>query len=223
MTGSSLFCCGQLGEVAAILFERFVGGLRIGAGDTLIASDLGESLQKIRTPDSQILEDLPDACGGRLLEHCQHQVLDGDIFVLEFPGFVLGLDQQLVQTLGHIDAPSGRVAAGDAGDVRQLFFELRPQEIGRKTSFFEESRDQASFLFHQGKEEVLHICRLVLPPDRNILGLHQGGLGVLGKFVQVHITMFLGKSCRAIRHGRMDAIPSPAERFGFYPPSKPFL
>ena len=55
-----LVLLGQLGQVAAVLLQGLVGRFGIGAGDALIATDLGERPEEIITLEIETLEDLAD-------------------------------------------------------------------------------------------------------------------------------------------------------------------
>ena len=46
-----LVLLGQAGQVAPVFFEGLVGGLRIRAGDALVAAHLGERLEKVVAAD----------------------------------------------------------------------------------------------------------------------------------------------------------------------------
>ena len=98
---------GQLGEVAPIFFEGLIGSLGIGAGDALVAAHVCERLEKLVAADVERFENLADTGGGRLIEHGEHEMLDGDIFVFELLRLVLGLDEELVEALGDINALAG--------------------------------------------------------------------------------------------------------------------
>ena len=119
--GIELVLLRQLREVAPVFFERLVSGLRIGAGDALVAAHFRERLEKLVAADVERLENLADAGAGRLVEHGQHQVLDADVVVFEFLRFVLRLDQELVQTLGDVNALACR---GRSPETRGMRFEF---------------------------------------------------------------------------------------------------
>ena len=104
----------KLGEVAAVFLERFVSGFRIRAGHALVAAHFCERLEKVIATDSERLENLSDGRTGRLIEHREHEMLDADVFILEPLGFVLRLDEQLVQPLRDVEALAGGRVAADA-------------------------------------------------------------------------------------------------------------
>src|SRR5271165_3091297 len=51
---------GQSGQVASVLFERFVGGFGICARYALIATDFGQRLQEFLAPNVESLENFSD-------------------------------------------------------------------------------------------------------------------------------------------------------------------
>ena len=83
---------GQLRQVAAVLFQRLVGRLRVLRRDALVAAHLlqGASCSRSRvTPNS--LSILPAAPVSSVSG--EQQMLDRDVLVLELLGLVLGLRQ----------------------------------------------------------------------------------------------------------------------------------
>ena len=56
--GIELACFGALGQVAAIFFERFVGGFGILAGDALAAANFAKRLHEAIAGDAEFLEGL---------------------------------------------------------------------------------------------------------------------------------------------------------------------
>ena len=112
-------------------------------------------------------------------------MFDADIFVLEPLGFILGFDQKPVEPLGDIDPlPCGRVARNtrDRGSVPPA---LGFEQFGRNPAF-SKARDQATFLFEQSEQQMLHIDCLVLVPCCNVLGLGKRALGLLRELANVH-------------------------------------
>ena len=88
---------GQLGQVAAVLFQGLVGGFGILRGDALAAADFAQRLHQPVAGDAELLEKL--AGGAAVVDRGQQQVLDGDVLVLELLGLVLGFGEQLVEPL----------------------------------------------------------------------------------------------------------------------------
>jgi hypothetical protein len=109
-------------------------------------------------------------------------MLDADILILEFPGFILGLGQELVQALRDIEVTRLPPVRGDLGHFVQLAFQLGQEKFQVGMAFFHQPRDQPAFLLHQRQEQVLNINTLVPQTGRRLLGIRQGGLRFLGKF-----------------------------------------
>src|SRR5262249_43355818 len=106
----------QFGQVAAIAFQGFVGCLRVGGGDALVAADL---LHGPHQPVARNAEFLENAAGGAgVVAHYQEQVLYGNKVVFEALGLVLGLGKEAVQPPADVQLVR---AAGRSGHARQLF------------------------------------------------------------------------------------------------------
>ena len=133
-----------------------------------------------------VLKILPMPVRGRLVEHGQHQMLDADVFVLEFLRFVLRLDQELVQPLGDVKALAGRGVAGDTRNAVEFLFDLGLEQVGRDLCLFEQARHQPAFLFEQREHEVLDIHRLMLVAGGDVLRLRQRRLRFFGELAEVH-------------------------------------
>ena len=112
-----LVLLGQASQVAAILLQRLISGLRIGAGYALVPANLGEGLQKLVAACVEVLKDLPDGRIGRLIEHRQGKMFYADVFVFKALGLVLGFCQQFVQALRHVEPLAGRRVAAHARDA----------------------------------------------------------------------------------------------------------
>ena len=84
---------GQLRQIAAVFFQRFVGGFGILGGDALAAAHFLQGPHQALARDAEFAEQLarrPGVLGGG-----QQHVLDRDVVVLQALGFVFGLGQQL--------------------------------------------------------------------------------------------------------------------------------
>ena len=80
---------GQRGQVAAVLLERLVGGLRVRAGDALAAADLLERLVDAVAGDAEPAQDLAGRARLCVVGEGEQEVLGRDVVVLEALG--LGL------------------------------------------------------------------------------------------------------------------------------------
>ena len=106
--------CGQLGQVAAIAFECFIGGFGILRRDPLAAAHFLQRLHEAVASEAELLED--SARGAAIVGSCQQQMLHGDVVILEPFGLVFRLRKQTVQAAGKVNliGPAGR-----PGDFRQ--------------------------------------------------------------------------------------------------------
>ena len=105
-----------LDQVPTVLFQSFIGPLRIRAGYPLMTAHIAEHLQQAVTGQVELQQ---NPSRRRLLALiCQHQeqVLDADIFVFQVLGFLLSLDQQLVEPLGDINLAGFNTRPGYRGD-----------------------------------------------------------------------------------------------------------
>ena len=130
ITGSSLPCARQLGQVAAVAFQRFVSGLRILRRHALAAAHFAQRLHQplARRRRTRFSSRPADAA---VVGQRQQHVLDGNVFVLELLGLVLGRGEQPVQPRGDEDLVR---RAGRPAHLRQpvqLLLEPRPQRLGR--------------------------------------------------------------------------------------------
>ncbi len=73
---------GELGQITAIFFERFIGRFRVLGGHALMASHVLNRLGQARAVQAELFED----AAGRavVVEHGQEEMLDGDEIVLHF-------------------------------------------------------------------------------------------------------------------------------------------
>ena len=123
MTGSSLPCRGQLGQVAAVAFQGLVGRFGVLRGDALVAAHFLQRRHQPVAGDAELLEQ--PAGRAAVVGHGQQQVLDGDVLVLEALGLVLGLGEQPVEPAGDVPTAGGRL-----GEPLQLL--LDPASAGRR-------------------------------------------------------------------------------------------
>ncbi len=73
----------QLDQVAAVLLERLVGRLGIGARHALVAAHLLKRLQEPVVRDAELCEHLAEPLVAGSASKREHQVLDRDVLVLE--------------------------------------------------------------------------------------------------------------------------------------------
>ena len=92
---------GLLHQLLAVFFQGVIGGLRVVAGDSLIAPDCGERLEKALPGDAVLLPDGLNLPVG-LLEHGQEKMLHGHILISQLLCLVLRPQKHIVQILAHI-------------------------------------------------------------------------------------------------------------------------
>ena len=147
--GVELVLGGGAGEVAAVLFEGFVGGLGIGGGDALGAADFDEGLHEAVAGEAGFLE---DAAGGAVvLDGGEEDVLDGDVVVLEALGLVLGGGEELLRSAGDVDLVGGAGGAGDFGQAVEFLVEARGDEVRGDAGLGEDGGGESIFLIEQGR------------------------------------------------------------------------
>jgi len=122
------------------------------------------------------------------MKHGQDEMLDGDVIVLEFFGFVLGADQKLVEPLRDADLPAGP-GTGDLGDVIKGGLRFGKEKIERNFKPLEEAGDKSAFLCEQCVEEVLDVDSLIAEACGFVLGGAKGRGRPFGKLVQIHKTI----------------------------------
>src|ERR1019366_3037624 len=140
--GIELAAARLLGEIAGVALERLVLGFGILVRNFLRAAYDGERLQNRIVGRAVSLEDL--------LRDVPHQVLGGNVFVLEVGGFFEGLLEQLV------DFVRKRGLGGASRNLGQLFeFAIDLAEHGLRTdaNLFQHRRGDALLVFQQGGED----------------------------------------------------------------------
>ena len=81
---------GKLGKVAAVSFQGFISNFRILRRNALVAANFLECAHEAIARDSKLLKDAAGRAG--ILSHRKHQVLDRDVFIFQFFGFVFCFD-----------------------------------------------------------------------------------------------------------------------------------
>ena len=175
-----------MGEVAAVFFEGFVGGLRVGRGDALAAADGLEGAEELVLGDAELLEDFGDAGVGLLVKGGKEKVFHAEILVLEFFGGLGGPAEEGLETRGDVDAAPGGARAGDLGQAGDFRFEAVGKFGRLGAEFLEKAGDEAVFLGGERVEEVFDLDSLMALLGGLGLGRGHGLLGVFGQLVEVH-------------------------------------
>ena len=179
MTGSSLPGAGLCGQVAAVLLQRLVGALGVGAGDALAAADRLEGAQDGLAAGAVLLEELLGLAAD--LGHAQEQVLRRGVLVAQPARLLLGavddaLGARIQAELAALDAGApgqgGRDLAAERGEIHAE----APERLG----------GDAVVGVDEGGEQVLRVEHGALHPLGELLGGDDGLLGLLGEAVELH-------------------------------------
>ena len=174
---------GQLGQVAAIAFQgldRSLPGL--GVVTRWLPRTSCRAVMKACAVDAEFLEDL--AGGAAVVGHGQQEMLDGDVFVLELLGLVLGLAEQAIEPAGDAD-----VVARRAGDARQLFQLALDASLTASTgisALVKIADGQPVLLIEQRQQQMLDVDLLMIQLGRQPLGGLQRFLRFFGEAIHVH-------------------------------------
>ena len=146
-----LALAGELGEVAAVALERFVGGLGVLAGDALRTADGRERLEDRVARHAVLLEQAGGGGTSALAGDRDEQVLGADVLVLQPLGFLLGGVGDLAQARGERRL---RAAVG-ARRPPQLRPQRRRQRGRIGVHLADDRRHDAVALFEQRQQQVL--------------------------------------------------------------------
>ena len=201
-------------QVDAVLLERLVGVLRVGAGHSLIAANRAQGPQQVVATDAMLPEDLRRfPVSG---EDGKSEVLDGYELILEPVGFLFGFHQHLVEIPRHADAG---YAPGQARSARKVRIQL-PAHLGRGgASALEKAEHGPSLLVQQRQQQMFRIDLLVTAVESFALGLLQGLLRFLCQLVRVHpdnplaMTVWSGQFDICLSSGSGQANPVPASNY----------
>src|SRR5205809_45963 len=191
---------GELGEVAAVLLERLVGGLGIGRGDALVAAHLLEGRHQPLAREAEAAEDA--ALGG----HGEEEVLDAQVLVLEPPHLVLGLGEQLREALGDEGLRRPARGARDLRAARELALDRFLDRARRDAGRLEQVGREAVGLLEEGQQQVLDVDALVAPARGDAARALQRLLDLVGHAVHVHHRT--PRCARGLAASRQDAAPT---------------
>ena len=170
-------------QVAPVFFQRLKLVFRIGVGDALVATQLGQGAQDRVAPEAMSLKELLER-GAAFIQQPEQQMLGADVLVLELAGLGLGGVEHLFEA-----GAEEQVAGTDALDFMapgQFPFEFRFEIRGRDADFFEQFRDEAFGLADQGQQQMLAVHFLVRIAPRDALRLLEGFLGFDGEPIKLH-------------------------------------
>ena len=175
-----LALAGHLGQIAAILFQRLVGRLRVLRGDALIAAHFLQCRHQPIAADAELLQEPAGRAG--IGDQGQQQMLDRDVLVLELLGLILGLHQQAIEPAAN----GFTAAAGDARQPLQLLLHATFQTVEIDVGLAEYGRSQARFLRKQGGEKVLDLDVLLSAARGQALCVLQCFLSFFRETIDVH-------------------------------------
>ena len=171
--GVELVLLGHVREVGAVFLEDVIRLLGVLAGDAGAAAYLRQSPQERVLLDAELPDDLLQILV-RLIQHTQHQMLDGDILVLHPGRLVLCGRERLVHRAGDIHLPRlpprpchGRQSPDDAAQRRLELTDVLAHLL-------HELADQTVLLRQKCREQVYLLDLLVRRLDRETLRLLQG-------------------------------------------------
>jgi hypothetical protein len=113
-------------------------------------------------------------------------MLDRDVVVFEFAGFVEGTGEEAVEASSDADLAHADAGAGDGGNFVQLGFEFGKGQVERHASALEEAGDETIFLLQEGIQEVFDIDARMAEAGGVGLGFEDRGLGAFGEFIEIH-------------------------------------
>src|SRR5438309_1957388 len=121
----------------------------------------------------------------RVLRHCQQQMLDGNVIVLQLFRFILGLREQPIQPAAdmHLLGAPGRTAY--PWHALQLPLHAHFESVDGDVRLAEDGRGQALFLVEQCQQEMFNVHLLLSKTTRQALGAGQTLLSLLGEAVDV--------------------------------------
>ena len=156
----------DLGQIAAVFLQRFVGAFRVLAGDALAAADRGERGEDAVARDAEPRQQFRRA-PAILTEQRQQQMLGADVVVTHRGRLALGI----LQDARGLPAQAGLgIAAVDLRPPRQVGFE--PALHGRRVraGLLQDLRHHPFWLLEQRQQQVLRLDLVVVIGLRELLG-----------------------------------------------------
>jgi len=168
-----------LGQVAAVLLQRLVGGLGVLRGHPLAAADALQRLKDRLVVGPGSFHDALRVAAG--LGRSEEQVLRRDVLVLEALCLVLGALHELTCT-----RVEGQTAALDAGPLREHGAELHFDRGGIRTEPAQRHRWNAFRVLEQRGQDVLGVEDGAVLLRSEALRCQDRLLGLLGVSVELH-------------------------------------
>ena len=117
------------------------------------------------------------------MEHRQQKVFDADVFVLHRFGLLGRVDEQRAELARLVDL---LFAALDGRQLGERLIDLFAEELAADAEFFEQRRNEAVLLAHQGGQHM-NVPQLgIAVADGDVLGFEQRFAAFVGEFFHVH-------------------------------------
>ena len=175
----------ELGQVAAVFFQRLVGRLGIRRRDALVAADLLEHGHQLVVGQTCFAQNFRS--GARLIEHRDQHVLDRNVLVLELARLLLGARQHPAQALGRVNLPAVRAAAGYLRNFGEFGAELAADRVAIDARQLHDRGRQPFVIFEQRRQQMLDVDGLVMRAERGVLRAPERLLEFFGESVGVHL------------------------------------
>ena len=188
-------------EIASVLLQGLVGRLGCRARDPLAATDLGQRLEEAIPREPRLAEGAIGLC----VEHCQHDVLNRDVLILQALGLLLGRVQDEVERAREVDL-GGRARPADLRPGRQPRLDLRRDRRRADAHPLEHRRHEPVGLFDERGKHVIGVDLGMPVAERQRLRGRERFLGLLRQPIGVHRFA----SSRSIRASSSDARIAPA-------------
>ncbi len=207
-----VFC--QSHQILPIFRKRVVGFFRTVASNTRVAAHGGKNRKKTAFGNPETLKHA--AHGGiGFIQHGDHNVFDGDIFVLHTFGLLFSFHQNGVHVARDIDFPGLTPWAGHTGQLFDLLFHILKDGAGVNSHFFQKLRNQTICLTEQSGGQVFLLDLHIVIGNCGTLCFLDGFQRFLRKILYVHGVHL------PVTHGLYDyctfqIVPILFFHFGFY-------
>src|SRR5208283_2780287 len=152
---------GAVHEVHAVFLQRLVGRLWVVRRDALAAAHGLQGVHHLGAVEPEALEELLERIRPADLDEAQEHVLDADEFVLERLGVLLGLRENVVDGLRHVDLR--RVdASRDLGQPLELAVDRERERAGGKAHLVDHAGYQPVLLGKERREQVPRVDLVVV-------------------------------------------------------------
>jgi len=171
-----------LGQVAAVLLQRLVGGFGVLAGDALAAADGGQCGQDAVARDAEPAEQ-PCGIAAIVARKRQQDVLRADVVVLHLVAFSVRVLQHALNLPAQPGLDISAVGLGPAGEIALQL----PRDRARiRVGLAQDLPGHAVLLLEQGQQQMLGLDLRMIIALRELLGGHDSFLAALSIPVQIH-------------------------------------